>query len=189
MNLIKPLPNIISLIRVSLLLPFLSFLQAGSYQAAFYTFLIAGLSDGIDGKIARTFDCKTVLGSYLDPLSDKLFILSSLIALSYLQLIPLYLTGILIARDLLILIAVLIWRFVFLEKKELRPSLIGKLNMLLQTGFILLVLYQKAFNPLSNRLYDGMLVLLIGTSIISLLQYALPFWRRLKVFFREFSCN
>ena len=100
----RNLPNLISLMRL-LLVPFTVWLiLSGAFGWAFATFLIAGVSDGIDGYLARRFDWRTRLGAYLDPLADKALVVSVFVTLGFLKVIPAWLV-IIVVSQMFVLIA------------------------------------------------------------------------------------
>ncbi len=101
------LPNFITLVRVILVPVVFWLLITGQTEVAFVLFIIAGISDAIDGYLAKTFGWQTELGAYLDPLADKLLIVSIFLALGVDGKLPLWLVIAVVSRDILIVIAVL----------------------------------------------------------------------------------
>jgi cardiolipin synthase (CMP-forming) len=111
---------------------------------AVLTFAIAAILDGVDGYIARRYNQKSELGTVLDPLADKLLLMSGIIALSfnhgpYLARIPLWFTGTIIGRDLLVLIGIVVVRFT-VGKVTVRPRIIGKMSTVLQMIVVIWIL-------------------------------------------------
>ena len=104
------IPNLISLMRLLLVPLTVWLIMSEAYGWAFITFLVAGVSDGIDGYLARRFDWRTRLGAYLDPLADKALLVSVFVTLGFLKLIPAWLVIIVVSRDVLIVGAVLLSR-------------------------------------------------------------------------------
>src|SRR5665647_1390541 len=102
------LPNFITLVRVILVPIVFWLLITGQTEVAFVLFIIAGISDAVDGYLAKTFGWQTELGAYLDPLADKLLIVSIFIALGVGGKLPLWLVIAVVSRDILIVIAVLL---------------------------------------------------------------------------------
>jgi CDP-diacylglycerol--glycerol-3-phosphate 3-phosphatidyltransferase len=150
------LANKITIIRI-LLVPFL--LISLFYYKAEYDFLrfialgiffICGITDAIDGYVARKFYQKTKLGSILDPLADKLLILTAFLSLSVLKNIPAaskippWLTIAVISRDVIIIIGAAVI-FVMIKDIEIRPSLLGKATTLFQMLTIVAALFQFEF--------------------------------------------
>ena len=145
-------PNLISIIRIILTPIFIIYLINGEFLPALVVFILAGVSDAADGLIARLFNQKSELGVYLDPLADKILLVAAFIALSVIQLIPPWLTVIVISRDILILLGVLI---LFLNKTDfnIRPSIFSKVTTCLQLGSVFLVL-SKDYLPFISQLND-----------------------------------
>ncbi len=102
------IPNLISLGRIILVPVVFWLLITGQTQAAFFAFIVAGISDAVDGYLAKTFGWKTELGAYLDPLADKLLIVSIFLALGVAGKLPLWLVNAVVSRDILIVIAVVL---------------------------------------------------------------------------------
>ena len=124
---LRHLPNLITCMRFILIGPILWALLTKCYPLAFYLFLIAGLSDGLDGLLARFFDWTTPLGALLDPLADKLLLMGSFIVLAYLQQIPVWLTIMVIGRDIWIMGGALLYRY-WVGPLDYKPVWISKLN-------------------------------------------------------------
>lgn len=135
------IPNLITLIRILLTPLFIIFLIQGRHRQALVVFILAGVSDLADGLIARWWQQKSRLGSYLDPLADKLLMSASFVTLSIAHVIPSTLTVMVISRDVILGLGALILR---LNDYPLviRPSLAGKWTTTLQlitVGLVLLV--------------------------------------------------
>ncbi len=109
------------------------------YLYALIVFVIASVSDGLDGLIARWFDQRTVLGAYLDPLADKLLMTSAFVSLAILKILPSWLTVIVISRDCIIVIGIVLL-LIFTIKFDQRPTLIGKYTTCFQLLTIFMVL-------------------------------------------------
>jgi cardiolipin synthase (CMP-forming) len=139
-------PNLITLARILLTPLFVIFLIQGAYHKALLVFLLAGVSDLADGLIARTWSQKSRLGSYLDPLADKVLMAASFVTLSIYKEIPPWLTVVVISRDVVLAFGVLVFRLADFPL-EVRPSLAGKLTTLFQVSTVFLVLISK-INPL-----------------------------------------
>lgn len=125
------LPNLISTGRI-LLVPAVVWLMAERrFDLAFWGFAVAGISDGIDGFIARHWNLRSRLGAFLDPLADKLLLVSTFVTLGFLGLVPDWLVILVVARDLLIVGGVLLG-WVLGADAEPHPSLVSKANTLCQ---------------------------------------------------------
>lgn len=138
------LPNLISLARL-LSVPLELYLILNShYLLAFWLFVLAGVSDAVDGWIAKSFNQTTWLGSYLDPIADKVLLVGVYIALGYQGLIPIWLVFLVVFRDLLIVGGVML-QFVIIHEVQIKPSHLSKLNTVVQIIFAALVLAGVGF--------------------------------------------
>ena len=143
------IPNLITLFRIILTPLFIIFLIQGNYRKALVVFILAGVSDLADGLIARTWHQKSRLGSYLDPLGDKLIMAASFVTLSIYHQIPSWLTVVVLSRDVILAVGVVIFRLADIPL-VVRPSLAGKWTTTFQLVTIGFVLLNKiwAFPPL-----------------------------------------
>jgi cardiolipin synthase len=158
------LPNILTLTRVLMIPFFVIFIINKHFGWALITFLIAGITDGIDGLLARITHQRTELGAYLDPIADKLLLFSAFITLAIVEIIPSWLVVIVITRDIIILVGFLVMLLTNYHPK-INPSLLSKMTTVFQIITIVLVLmagYHPAFRQLS-------IVAVYGTAIITIL--------------------
>jgi cardiolipin synthase (CMP-forming) len=143
--------NKITILRI-LLIPFfvvevLYYVKNGNEAhrlAAIISFAVAAICDGVDGYIARRYNQRSELGAILDPLADKLLLVSGIVVLSfehrpYLETIPLWLTGTIIGRDILVLAGMVVIQMT-VGKVRVRPRMIGKVATVLQMAIILWIL-------------------------------------------------
>lgn len=163
------LPNLFSIARVVLLLPFIYFLQQKSYGLAFVILVLAGLTDAIDGAMARLLHQRTVLGTYLDPAADKVFMTFSYIALSSFGLLPWWLTLLVIGRDVVIVLGLLFLRFLSRPVKA-RPSAVSKATTCLQIATMGAPLFSLSLCS-SPWLTDGLIMATALGTVISGVQY------------------
>ncbi len=138
------LPNAISLLRILLVAPILMMILDDNFAWALGLFFVAGFSDGVDGYLANRYDWHTRLGALLDPVADKLLVAGTFITLSFMQLIPVWLTIIVILRDLVIVGGAAAYNFI-VRPVQGEPTRISKLNTALQLLFLLLVLSRAGF--------------------------------------------
>jgi cardiolipin synthase len=164
-------PNIITLARILLTPLFIIFLIQKHYHLALWIFVLAGLSDIADGLIARRWQQKTPLGTFLDPLADKLLMCSSFVTLAIYHLIPSWLTVIVISRDLVLVLGVTLFKLVNFPV-VVRPSLAGKLSTATQVTTVFLVLVVTAWN-LSPGFLETLFWLTGGLTTISGIHYIL----------------
>lgn len=133
------LPNLITITRI-LLTPVLIILLLGAYSSeALVVFIIASLSDGLDGFLARYLKQKTTLGAYLDPIADKLLLSATFITLSTLKLVPNWVTVTVVSRDVIIVLGIAML-FICDFKVSVRPSIISKITTFLQIMTIFIIL-------------------------------------------------
>ncbi len=125
------IPNFFSVLRIVSIPLFIILLSYDKHLAALSVFVVAAFTDAIDGFFARLFKQKTTLGSYLDPIADKLLLVSSFVALALLNLIPRWLTILVVSRDVIISMGILILRL-NLFQIEIKPSLVSKCTTFLQ---------------------------------------------------------
>ena len=125
------LPNALTLIRILLIPLFVNLLISKSFLGALVTFLIAGITDALDGFLARIWHQRTEFGAYLDPIADKLLLASAFVTLAILRIVPSWLTVIVMSRD--ILIAVGFWVLIMTDHKPtVRPRYTSKITTVLQ---------------------------------------------------------
>lgn len=132
-------PNLITMIRIILAPVFIIYLINEQFLSALVVFVLCVASDGLDGLTARLFDQKSRLGTFLDPLADKILLVASFITLSIRDYLPSWLTVLVIARDVMIMLGIFILFFNRMDFK-LKPSIISKLTTCLQFITVLSVL-------------------------------------------------
>jgi cardiolipin synthase len=141
------LPNFLTLIRILSIPFFLVYLSYHRYLEALIIFIIGGITDFLDGLAARLMKQQTPLGAYLDPIADKLLVITSFIVLGLIGGVPMWLAIIVVSRDVLIITGYGIIVFLTDERPEVKPSLIGKFSTLLQL-FTLGVALALLHNPM-----------------------------------------
>jgi len=134
------LPNTLTVARIILIPVFITAVIYKKHQHAFFLFVLAAITDLLDGYIARVTDQKTALGTFLDPLADKLLLTSSFILFSFQAWIPLWLTITVISRDIIVVIG---WLLLYMITHEVRiePVLLGKTAIAFQLVTLALVLF------------------------------------------------
>lgn len=174
------LPNAICVVRIVLILPIVMLLLAGEYRLALGLVLVAGASDALDGWLAKTFGWQTRLGGLLDPAADKLLLVSLFLTLTWLGLTPVWLTAVVLGRDLVIVSGAVAFNFL-IRKVQPEPSKVSKLNSFLQLLYGGSVLALQAFGwpPDIVPLLTGAAVLV--TSVVSGLDYVLTWGHRARI--------
>jgi cardiolipin synthase len=142
------IPNLLTIVRILLTPLFVIVLLKDLFGPALLIFTIAGISDGLDGFIARYFNQRTTLGAYLDPIADKLLLVSAFVSLAILKIVPGWLTVIVISRDVLIVMGIAI--FTITEKAyKIKPSIISKITTVAQITTIILALMNTGISGYS----------------------------------------
>jgi cardiolipin synthase len=136
------IPNLITIFRFCLVPLAVWCIGSDTWNWAFWTFVIAGLSDGIDGFIARRFDLRSELGAVLDPLADKALLISIFVTLGIVGAVPAWLVILAVFRDFMIIGAVLV-SWVMANPVTIAPLLLSKLNTAVQIAFVALVLFSR----------------------------------------------
>jgi cardiolipin synthase len=139
------IPNLITLLRIILVPVVVILLIQGSFFKALILFIVASLSDALDGFLARVLKQQTMLGAYLDPIADKALLASSFVTLSILHIIPSWLTVIVISRDFIILLGISVLSMMSIPV-EIRPAFVSKVTTFLQLSTVLLTLSFRFFS-------------------------------------------
>lgn len=138
------LPNTITVLRIFAVPVVIYLILTGYLQAAFWIFLAAGISDAIDGYLARAWNQRTELGAYLDPIADKALLVSIFITLGLIHFIPIWLAIAVVSRDLMIVGAVIL-SWLLGHPVTIRPLMISKVNTVAQIGFAAFALGSAGF--------------------------------------------
>jgi cardiolipin synthase (CMP-forming) len=161
------IPNLITLGRI-LLVPIVVWaIVSGQMRIAFILFVVAGVSDGIDGFLAKRFQMKSELGAYLDPLADKALIVSIYISLGIATALPIFLVILVVSRDIMIVSAFLLSLLVG-KPMPIRPLMVSKANTAAQIVLAVLVLAEQAFGfhvALASQLMIALVAILTLLSI------------------------
>ena len=136
------LPNFLTILRLLAIPFFLILLEDNAYGQALLVFVAAGITDALDGAIARLTNTKTELGALLDPAADKLLLLSAFIALGFMHEVPRWLTVIVISRDVLLVLGYFVLFIMTQESIEIRPTVAGKLSTFFLLSSIAAVLVE-----------------------------------------------
>src|SRR5438067_6869414 len=133
------IPNLVTLCRILLVPVVVWAITAGEMRVAFILFVAAGISDAIDGFLAKRFGMTTELGAYLDPLADKAMLVSIYVALGIIEAVPRWLVILVVSRDIMIVCAVIL-SWVMDKPVPLKPLMVSKLNTVAQILLVALVL-------------------------------------------------
>ena len=166
------IPNAICVLRIMLVAPTVWALLNGRFGLALLLVFAAGFSDALDGYLAKRFDWRTRLGGLLDPLADKLLLVSLFVVLAVLGLIPVWLAGVAIGRDVVIVTGGVVYNF-FIGPVQPEPSRASKLNTLAQLFCIVSVLVQQGLKwPIAPVITAAGAAVLV-TSVVSGLDYVI----------------
>ncbi|HEY4379462.1 MAG TPA: CDP-alcohol phosphatidyltransferase family protein [Acidobacteriaceae bacterium] len=173
-------PNLLTLLRL-FIIPFLVIATLdGRYVLAFGLFVLAGFTDGLDGLAARMLSQRTTLGQYLDPIADKLLLSTLFLVLTHMNLVPLYVTVLVFSRDFGILVISTLL-FATGTLRDFRPSLLGKLNTVVQIFGLTLVLIEQVWPTIDAALLrNGLLRSIAVLAPLSAAQYAWIVIRRIS---------
>lgn len=181
------LPNLITLSRILVIPLFVGLMIYGQTGMAFLVFLLAGISDALDGFIARTWGLKTPLGTYLDPVADKLLLTSSFLTLCILGYIPVWATVIVVSRDLILVAGVLVLDIMQRGSQPLQsgfrptPSLLGKITTASQLFWLSLALFSLTVFEVDGFL-AALLWVMVVLTVVSGLHYVYREIRQLNGF-------
>lgn len=164
------IPNLLTLARIGLVPWLLVLLQESEFGWSLALFVIAGVTDGLDGYIAKRFNARSTLGAILDPLADKALLVSAYVMLSVMNLIPFWLMVAVVFRDVVIVGGYLIM-VLFFGAVQMQPLKISKLNTFFQISYIGLVLCALAWQLQLSELIRWVGYLVLATSVVSGLAY------------------
>jgi len=173
---LKDIPNLICVLRILLVPPVVYFILNESHLLAFYLFIIAGLSDGIDGFLAKHFKWQSRLGSILDPIADKLLLVSTYLSIGYVGLVPYWLVVAVFVRDILIVTGGYCYHRL-VGKFQMAPSLISKINTVTQILLIATVLSVE-MTRIPQHVIDYMVLFTLCTIVLSGLDYVMVWGRK-----------
>jgi len=172
------LPNLITILRILLTPLYINLLIYEYHGWALTIFLVAGLTDGLDGLIARLANQRTKLGTYLDPMADKLLLSASFLTPAILKLIPIWAALIVVSRDLILILGALILHLTQ-TSQDISPTLLGKSTTVIQLVYIALVLLFIVLHGSTVSLWP-VLALTMGLTVLSGLHYIYRGIRRLN---------
>ncbi len=177
---ILTLPNLLTLLRLAFIPLILYFLWVDHVKWALILFVAAGVSDLLDGRLARWLGQKTLVGMYMDPIADKLLLSSSFLMLAITGQVRWLVTGVVLARDLAILVAVVVL-VLATELREFAPSFLGKVNTAVQLVTVYAVLLDAVYGfGWLHLVREGLLVLTPVVAVANGIQYGYLTLRKLR---------
>lgn len=164
-------------------MPFFWFsLKERHFPTALILFLIAGISDGLDGLLAKHYGWTSRLGSILDPLADKLLLVTAFISLAQIDLLPLWLSAAVLGRDIVIVTGAITYHFL-IGHYHMSPLVIGKINTFMQIALVIAVIIaaDTGTKYLAPGLITGLIYFTLATTILSGINYVMLWgWRALQ---------
>jgi cardiolipin synthase len=170
------IPNLITIARLISVPLIVVMMGQERWGLAFILFVAAGISDGVDGFIARRFNMRSEFGAYLDALADKALLVSIYVTLSVTGVLPGWLAIIVVSRDLMIISAIMV-SWLMQRPVAIKPMFVSKLNTGAQIAFAAFVLGAKAFILDAPALHGAGMVLVAALTMISAAAY-LARWMR-----------
>ncbi len=168
------IPNLLTLARFCLVPVVIVMITSQAWMSAFLVFVLAAITDAVDGYIARQFNQRTELGAYIDPLADKALLMSIYITLAIVGVIPIWLAIIVVARDIMILGAIMV-SWLLNNPMTIEPLKISKANTFAQIAFAAMMLGTLAFQ-MSNPLLQLSLTIMVALLTISSMGAYLWLW-------------
>jgi len=172
----KDIPNLISFMRILLVVPVIVLIINQEFLMALVIFVIAGVSDGIDGFLAKHYSWQSRLGSILDPIADKLLLVCSFVTLSWVGMIPVWLVVAVFVRDFIIVLGAAGYHFRY-GKYEMEPSFISKFNTFMQILLVTAILSLK-LTAIPFWVIDWMVMVTLLTIVLSGLNYVIVWGRK-----------
>ncbi len=170
--------NVLTILRFCLVPIVIVSIVNQEWTIAFVLFVTAGVTDALDGFIARHYDMRTELGAYLDPLADKALLVSIYVTLAISAVIPSWIAVLVVSRDVMIVGAVIV-SWIMDNPVEINPLRLSKANTLVQISFAALVLFSLAFAlPLDVLMRIG-IVLVTALTLASMVAYLATWFRHM----------
>jgi cardiolipin synthase len=166
----RHIPNAITVFRILLVAPVVVLMAQQRFGFALALFVTAGVSDAVDGFLAKTFHWQSRLGSYLDPLADKLLLVCSYVMLGWLGFMPAWLVVLVVLRDVVIFSGALAYYFL-LRPFEGQPLLISKLNTFLQLLLVFATLVHLGMHPIPDPVLNALIALVALSTLASGISY------------------
>ena len=176
------IPNLLSIIRIYLMYPLLTFISEENYLFALYIFIIAAATDGLDGYLARVMDWQTDLGKILDPIADKVLLIGTIFILWMNSYIPIFVLVIFVLRDFIIIMGAAFHMTVY-ETAAPNPNVFGKITTFIHIGYLAGDFVDIIFSlNLTNVAIDCLVALV---TLISLFLYGLNWFKLTARLHRE----
>ena len=178
------LPNLLCVLRILLVYPVAAWIMQGQYPQVLVLFAFAAFTDALDGYLAKRYGWHSELGKVLDPLADKLLLVTVFVCLSLAGLVPLWIVGLVLFRDLVIFFGALTYKWLF-GPLHGEPTAVSKLNTLCQILFCLAVVANAAFGWPGDPTVIALGALVLVSTAVSGIDYTLIYTRRASAVTRE----
>jgi len=176
------IPNLLSIIRIGLVYPILNNILMSNFLVSLGYFLIASLTDALDGFLARRMNWQTYLGTILDPVADKLLLSGTILFLWLNSYIPIYIFVIFIGRDIAILLGAAV-HMTLIESETPLPNILGKLTTGLQIAYIVIIFIFEIFGVATSLLLLDIFIVIV--TLLSLLVYSRNWFTSLNEYHNE----
>ena len=173
----RDIPNLITGFRFLLVLPVVMLLLHERFGTALILFGVAGFSDGLDGYLAKRNNWTSRLGALMDPLADKLLLVSCFVTLGWMGLIPVWLVALVVLRDLVIVGGAIVFHM-RVERLEAAPSMVSKLNTVTQILLVLAIIFNQGLHAVPAPWLDVLIYSVLATTLWSGFDYVWT-WGRL----------
>ncbi len=180
------IPNIITILRLILVGPIVIGLLTRHNHLAFWLFVVAGLTDAIDGYLARRFKWISRWGAMVDPLADKFLMVTTFLTLGYLSIFPLWLLSMFVIRELVIVVGGVIYHF-WIGVYDFVPTRISKLNTCLQIILIISLMFNLSYALIPTTWLFILMIITFLTSLLSLADYVFVWGRRAWLHTKRFA--
>jgi cardiolipin synthase (CMP-forming) len=174
---LSALPNLLCVLRMVLAVPVVGAIVDQDYTLTLVLFLVAAITDGLDGWLAKRFDWSSELGKVLDPVADKLLLVSVFVALTLEGLVPLWLAATVVLRDVVIGAGAATYRVYFGPVRG-SPTATSKLNTVLQISFVLALVTDAAWPAVPDPLLATLGAAMFVTTAVSGIDYVITYSRR-----------
>lgn len=175
---LRHLPNALCILRMLLAVPVAVLLARGEYAVTMLVFGFAAVTDALDGFLAKRFHWTSELGKALDPLADKILLVTSFVTLTIVGVVPIWITVPVVVRDLLITFGAIVYVNVFGPLTDARPTVISKLNTLVQIAYVLAVVGAPALGMSWPLAITVLATLVIVTTVASGIDYTATYIQR-----------
>jgi len=176
---LQSLPNLITVGRIVLVPVVIWAITSGNMLLAFWLFVAAGISDGVDGFLAKRLKAQSEFGAYLDPLADKALLMSIYVTLSIEGLLPRWIVIAVVSRDIMIMGAVIL-SWIMNKPVAIQPLIVSKLNTAAQIGLAALMLASSGFNFNPGQAKSVALILAGGLTIVSAAAYLVEWMKHIS---------